>query len=345
MSGMKVVSSDAPRNETVEISIEDTLENDDQVVQEQREEDEVSEDSDEDEKPSKSDKLEKGDDDSGDDDADDEDDKESEDDESQDDKESEEKAEKKAKGKRKSGFQKRVDKLRAREEAANEKAEYWRREAQKNSQPLKDEGKYVDTTEAVQASEKPNVDDFETYEDYSEALTDWKVDKRFQAMELKNEQKAMQDRASERVQLHNEKVDDYKAENSDFDDDVADFIAEYGRDFNLSMPLEEAITESELGPAVMHELLRNPDEFMRINSLGVMATARAVGRLEARIDSKASPKEGLKTKKETTKAKAPLSSVKAKGASAPKSIYDKGLSQADYDKIRDKQNDARGNFN
>ena len=259
----------------------------------------------------------------------DDDSSEKEDDDS--DKEDDEEKPKEDKKPKRSGIQRRINKLNARIQAANEQAEMWRQEALKNkaSDPLDDESK-----ETVKADGKPVSDNYETYDEYMEALADWKAEQKLEAYKAKVEAESLKAKVADRVSTHNSRVDAYRSENSDFDSDLADFFEDQGDDFKLSMAVEETITDSEIGPQLLHELIKNPEEFERINSLGAMGAARAIGRLESKIEaesSKSSTEKKVEAKK-TTNAPKPLAAVKAKGSAVSKSLDQ--MSQKEYEAYR-----------
>ncbi len=260
-------------------------------------------------------------------------DEKSDDDEKEEDKEPE--GDEEEKPKRKSGIQKRINKLNARVQAARDDAEYWRQEALKNrgSKSSDDEVSEDDSQKALSA--KPVSDDYETYDEYMEALADFKAEEKLKAYKEAAEAEKANQSVDVRLKSHNERVDAYREENPGFDEALNDFFEDHGDDFALSMVLQEAITESELGPQLLHELAQDPEEFDRINTLGVTAAAKAIGRLESKIEAKVSSSKEEKKEakpKSTTKAPPPLQAIKAKGATATKDPMQ--MSQKEYEAWR-----------
>ena len=103
---------------------------------------------------------------------------------------------------------------------------------------------------------------------------------------------------------------------------------------------EEYIVSSEHGPALLYELAKDPKEAERINSLPPVQAARALALIEARISQASGEKTTTETK--TTKAPKPLTPVGSKGSSVKKTIYDKGLSQKEFEALRAEQRAASG---
>jgi hypothetical protein len=202
-----------------------------------------------------------------------------------------EEAKEEAKPKKKNGYKEKLIKARAALEAERAQTEKWRQEALKVSKPAEEK--------QVTAEGKPDPEKFESYADYLEALTDWKVEQR----EKDREAKAR----TERVQSEQQKVaETYKARVSEFEKTHDDFHEVIESSQVVAGPtLVAAILDSDMGPAIAYELAKNEEEFERINSLSPLAAAREIGKLEAKLKS-AQEKPAAKT---TTKAPAPISQV------------------------------------
>lgn len=180
-------------------------------------------------------------------------------------------------------------------------------------------------------SGKPDPETFEgTHAEYLEALTDWKL-KDWQTAELARSKEAQaKDAYKSLAEKHSERVQKFKEQNPDYDRIVEDFVDEHG-DVAFSLGLQQAILESEEGPALIKELLSKPEEFARINAMSPFAVAREIGRMEARFAKQdLTPKTVIKTN-----APKPPTPINGKSASAVrKSLYDKDISFEDYEKIR-----------
>lgn len=178
----------------------------------------------------------------------------------------------------KSSYQKRIDEITAlrreaekREADAQRDRDYWREQALKN-EPKKEEPE-------SKPEGKPKLDDFSSYEEYTEALTDWKVT---EALKGQTEaQKRAQAEAEKQavVQTYRSRADSFAATHPDFDSVVT----------NPRLPISEAMAEaaftSEKGPELLYFLGTNPEEAARISQLSPYQAAMEMGRLEAKFTS------------------------------------------------------------
>lgn len=174
-----------------------------------------------------------------------------------------------AEPKKSKGVQKRIDELvRQREENAR-LAEYWRNQAQQTQQPD------TQAQPQAQSTDKPVVDNFESYEDYLDALSDWKVDQRLAQQAQQQEQNRQTQSLQDRQAAFNARAATHEAE---------DFQAVA---FNPNLPVNEAMSEvimdSDKGPDLLYYLGQNPAEAARIASLSPVHAARELGLVEARL--------------------------------------------------------------
>jgi hypothetical protein len=225
----------------------------------------------------------------------------------------------------KSGFKKRIDKLSRRAAEAEREAQYWREQAMKGQKPEAP----VETQKESKAPEgKPHPDQFETHAEFVEALTDWKVEERERKAEEQRRTQEARTAEERMITDYNQRVKDFKKDHKDFQE-VIDNVS----DVEISVAVKELILGSEIGPAIAYELAQDPDEFERICQLPAMAAARAIGKIEARLDAHKSESDKKETK--TTKAPQPIKPLSANAAgSARKSIFDPNISQAEYERLR-----------
>lgn len=230
------------------------------------------------------------------------------------------------KPKKKGGFQKRIDKLNGKISAIEQEREYWRQEALRNQNVQKTDGKVIETQ--VDISKRPKADDFKTADEYTEALTDWKVDQKLKSEKQKIQQDVIKTEFQSKITKHQERVDKFKDSHDDFDD-----MIESVSNINLPMAVQESIIDSESGPELMYELARDPKELKRICSLSPLAAAREMGKLEVQLkkDSKTPSKE-IKT----TKTPKPPTPVRTKGSTSTKSFRN-DMSLKEYDAWRNEQ--------
>lgn len=244
--------------------------------------------------------------------------------------EDEDKSKEKAPKKKKNGHQKRVDKLTARALAWEQRALAAEALAQANEQRRAEAAK-PEAANKVATPGKPKPDDFATPAEFYEALADYKVEQRLQAEKLEAKKTEAKQAVAKIDQDHASKVTKFIQKNPDFHEVMEDVGP-----IDLSIAFQQSIKESEFGPEIMYELAKDRKELDRVNALGPAATARAIGRLEAKLEAQSKP--APKTETKITKAPPPVAPVTTRGnVGTAKSIYDKDLSQADYERLRAKQ--------
>lgn len=250
--------------------------------------------------------------------------------EDQDESESEDESEK-AKPKKKGGFQRKIDKLTARERAANERAE--RLEAELAALKGAAAVKKPDQVETAKAADgKPDPNKFESYDEYVEKLTEWKLEQK----EAKERQAKLESEHKSKLQTHHdrerafaEKTDDYK-----------ELLADVNYLKGIPGGASEVIVTSEIGPEIMYELAKNPKELERIKTLSDAAAAAAIGKIEARLSK---PAEVKPEPKKITSAPKPPTPVGTGRGTVAKSLEDAAKSGdfASYERIRREQLKAK----
>lgn len=238
------------------------------------------------------------------------------------------------KQKKKSSYKRRIDKMAARISERDEKIAALERELYANRRgPAEDQTKVETSKQAETTSGKPNADDFETIGEYFEAVAEWKADQKIKAEKAAEAEKLKAESArteAERIQkAHNDRVKQFMAKQTDYEAVVTEALEELG-DVEFGPGFASLIQESENGPELFYELAKNPDELARINSLSYGAMSREIGKLEARLEARAQSKPEFKK----SNAPQPIGTVKAQGSGVKKSIFDKGLSFAEYEKLR-----------
>lgn len=223
------------------------------------------------------------------------------------------------------GFKKRIDRLSKNLSTERQEKEYWKNEAMRLKAP---ESKQEEREPSgVKDDGKPSADNYETHEEYVEALADWKFDQRLKDEKAKEQTSKVQTERQKLIEDYNQKTESFKKEHDDFEDVVAS-IDEAG--IKIPVVLEHLLLKS--GPQVTYALFSDAEECERISKLYPMDMAEEIGRIKASLQSK---KE--EPKKQTTKAPAPITPVGAKGTVSTKSIFDPDISQSDYEALRAKQ--------
>lgn len=217
-----------------------------------------------------------------------------------------------AHAKGKGGFQRRIDKLTARN------AELERRLAgTPAAQP-----EPVTPTPAAPAGE-PRIDDFDSYDAYVAALTDWKVNMRFKARDEAEATAKAKAAADAAVQAFQQKADAARAKYEDFDDVVGDAPP-------ITAVMRDALLESEHGADVMYHLGQNPAEITRISQLSPVAQVRELTRLEAKLAPPPAPEAKPKA---ITKAPEPIRPVGT--SAAPNPTFKADMSFDEYRRWRE----------
>lgn len=177
---------------------------------------------------------------------------------------------------------------------------------------------------------RPSQDQFETYEAYVEALTDYKVNQRLMT---EREQYAawMQQQAEQQaVQGFQQRAGEYVKVAPDYYEAMQ--AVEH---IPVSPALKVALVESELGHAVAYELAKHPEELARITRLAPVHVAREVGRIEARIEARSAPEPQQRIM--PSKAPAPIRPVgQGANGSGPMKLSD-DLPYQDWKRVREKQ--------
>ncbi len=124
------------------------------------------------------------------------------------------------------------------------------------------------------ASTKPTLDQFESYEEFTEALTDWKVDQKL-------EKAAAQTRGSIREADWSSKVEAAKSSITDWDNVVG------SSDVRLRDDIVDAMKEADRGAELLFHMASHPEVCERLNALSPARAAIELGRLEATLDAPA----------------------------------------------------------
>lgn len=233
------------------------------------------------------------------------------------------------KPRKKGGFQRRIDKLNSRIADRDREIEFLRTQAQRATEPK--ESKVEAKPASVEG--KPNPDDFETHAEFNEALMDWKLEQKSKDESQKLHKAKLETEQANRQKTYLERVKAFSETNDDFQEVLTSSASP------MTPVMQEAILDSEVGPALVYELAKNPEEAKRIAELPPIAAAREMGRLEVRLSRDASTKTETK---QLTKAPKPLEPLGKSSSTASKSIADPNISFAEYEELRRKQMKRRG---
>lgn len=206
------------------------------------------------------------------------------------------------------GVQPRIDELtRARREAEREAA-YWRTMA-------------TQAASQAQTNEKPTPDKFNDYAEYVEALTDWKTEQKINERLQQEGQRRVE---HTRAQTFEQRQAEFKAKAPDYDEVVG------SSDAPVTEHVSAALLDSEVGPALMYHLAKNPQVLERLNRMTEAQANREIGRLEASLAQPA-PAPAVKT----TAAPRPASVLGSQGRGA--TLDPSRMSHEEYRAYRAKQ--------
>lgn len=222
------------------------------------------------------------------------------------------------------GFQKKIARL-------EDEKEYWRKKAlegsEKPAQKADDQKKPEKRDDA-----RPDPKDFDDYDAYNEALTDWKVD---QKLKERDEKRQTETKVSEFKQSQEQKRQRYEEGMEaarELYDDFDEVIESYDRPLTIGMM--QALVDSEIGPQVAYYLAKHPKEAQRIEKMtSLVEINKAIGKIEAKVEAQQEGK-GDADEPKTTKSPPPINPVK--GSSKSKKDPD-DLSYEEYSKERAKR--------
>lgn len=191
------------------------------------------------------------------------------------------------------GVQRRIDRLTRRTREAEEELRELRRGNQGGSDEKPDK-----SAKEPEGDKKPVLTDFDTYEDWIEALTDYKADKRIEAAEANRESKAS-DRSFAT------KLAEGRKAFADWDEVVTD-------DVRLSGHMVDAIKETDNPAALIYYFGDNPEEADRILALSPRRQALEIGKLEDKVATPKADADKTPAKK-TSSAPDPIEPVRKSG--------------------------------
>lgn len=229
------------------------------------------------------------------------------------------------KPKKKGGFQKRIDKLNVRLSQAEQEREYWRQQTLRNTQQTQAQEPVVKTD----VSKRPKADDFQTVDDYQEALTDWKVDQKIQAREEKLRMDTIKNEFQTKASEHSERVKTLSRQKDDWED-----VQDVFKRVQVSATVEQLILDAgDTSAELVYELGKDEEELQRICRMPALQAAKAIGRIEARLSKPPTPPKKEQT---TTKTPKPPTPVRAKGTNAPKG-FSREMTMKEYEAWRNSQ--------
>lgn len=130
----------------------------------------------------------------------------------------------------------------------------------------------MEARQAAQPSYDLSPEQFNTYEEYAEALAERKAEELLAKRETAQQVQALQEQYYEREETARDKYDDF--------DQVA-----YNPNLPVTEIMAQSIQASDVGPDVLYWLGSNPKEATRISRLNPILQAKEIGKIEASLSS------------------------------------------------------------
>ena len=172
---------------------------------------------------------------------------------------------------------------------------------------------------------KPRQSDFVSFDDYIEALADWKTEQKFVQREQEAQAREAQKAADVVRQAFHKSMQEAKAENPDFDEILA------RSDVTVSDEVRDAIVESgELGPKILLHLAKNPDDAAKVQGVSDRKALIALGVIAASLG-----KETPKVVPAVKRASSPITPLRSPAASPDLPIDEKGEFTGTYQQFKE----------
>lgn len=165
---------------------------------------------------------------------------------------------------------------------------------------------------------KPQKANFETEEEYIEALTDWKIENKLNASQAKVVEEVKTKDEKEAVFAVYETLDTVmengRKKYSNFDN------LAFAEDLVLKPEVVQIALDTEIPEDVLYYLVSNPDESERISALGEVKAAKEIGKIEVMLLGKekmvgdAESKKPIPSVKKQSNAPAPITPIVTTGS-------------------------------
>lgn len=152
-------------------------------------------------------------------------------------------------------FQKRINQITAKSKAMERKYEQRATAAERELAELKQR-----LTEKP-AQEKPKADDFESHEEYVEALADWKLEQKLSERDKKEAAERQEQASRQHLEQARaewiQKEEKFSSQKPDYDEVIAGFAQNLPRTEANAQTFQE-ITQREDGPAILYAVAKDP---------------------------------------------------------------------------------------
>lgn len=166
------------------------------------------------------------------------------------------------------GVQKRLDEL----------TRNWREAERRNQwleQQLEREQQRQEPQAHQEESARPKLEDFESTEDWAEALSDWKIEEKLAARDQQASQAREVQTFQEKERVFQRNAAQFTLDHDDFDEVI--------RSIPLSESTYKAALNSEKAPELLYHLGNDFELASRIDSMDSVSAAMELGRIEASL--------------------------------------------------------------
>jgi hypothetical protein len=137
-----------------------------------------------------------------------------------------------------------------------------------------------------EASGEPKPENFQTYEDYIEAVTDWKVEAKLNA-KLQSLQEQSQQRKQQTAQASHEATIAEKLSKGDEKYDDFDEVVRTNPKLQVTIAMRDAIGDSEISEDIAYYLGTHTEESASIAGMTIVQQIKAIERLEKKLTAPA----------------------------------------------------------
>lgn len=213
----------------------------------------------------------------------------------------------------KNGYEKRIDRLTARNKAIETEAAELRSRLESLERGKETPAKVSDPTE-------PRAENYKTLDEWHDARFEWKK----QQEARQQEQSANEEQTRETWDAHNSRLSEARARYDDFDE-----VAESAAKMSIPQSAALAIIEQDNSADVVYFLAKNPEEAQKISEMSPMKQIAAIARISDKLSSK---KEEPPKQRPTSSAPVPIKPV---GSASSGTTVDPGsMSYQDYKAAR-----------
>jgi len=202
-------------------------------------------------------------------------------------------------------LEKRFSELTKQREQARQEAERERTARQELESRIREmEARLNPQPQVVDEDDEPRPDQFRDAYEYAKALAEFSAEKALKERDRQEATKREQETKQKVLETWKKRVEETKAELTDFDDMVG------SADVVISDQVRDAILESDVGPKIVYHLAENPEVAEKLKTMSVSAALREIGKLEARFERKETQETQRANK---SSAPAPISPLRGTG--------------------------------